>query len=80
MASLKTEADKLDTDKLLSIPVDQNKLSDVVKIDFVKKTECNILVTKFDSIDTTNFVKKMKYERNESEFENQISKIDKKNT
>ena len=39
MASLKAEVDKLDIDKLVSVPVDLSKLSDVVKNDVVKKTE-----------------------------------------
>ena len=46
LASLKTEVDKLDIDTLVPIPVDLSKLSDVVKNDFVKKTEYNKLVTK----------------------------------
>ena len=54
-------------------------LSNVVKNDVVKKTEYNKLVTKADNIDTTNFVKKSKYEKDGSYFENKISKIDKKN-
>ena len=58
LASLKTKLDKLDIDKLVSIPVDLSKLSDIVKNDVVKKTEYNKLVTKVDNIDTTNFVKK----------------------
>ena len=37
LASLKTEVDKLDIDKLVPIPVGLSKLSDVVKNDFVKK-------------------------------------------
>ena len=37
LASLKTEVDKLDIDKLGPVPVDLNKLSDVVKNDVVKK-------------------------------------------
>ena len=56
--SLKTEVDKLDIDKLVPIPVDLSKLSDVAKNDVVKKTEYNKLVTKVDNIDTTNFAKK----------------------
>ena len=36
LAGLKTEFDKLDIDKLAPIPVDLNKLSDVVKNDVVK--------------------------------------------
>ena len=38
LASLKTEVDELDTDKLVPVPVDISKLSDVVKNDVVKKT------------------------------------------
>ena len=38
LASLKTEADKLDIDKLVPVPVDLSKLNDVVKNDVVKKT------------------------------------------
>ena len=37
LASLKTEVDKLDIDKLVPVPVDLSKLSDVVKNVFVKK-------------------------------------------
>ena len=37
LANLKTEVDKLDIDKLVSIPVELRKLSDVVKNDVVKK-------------------------------------------
>ena len=54
------------------------KLIYVVKDDVVKKTEYNTLKTKVDSIDTTNFVSKTKYEKDGSDFEDKISKIDKK--
>ena len=60
LTSLKTEVDKIDADKLKTIPVDLAKLSNVVKNNVVKKTEYNKLVTKVDKIDTTNFVKKKK--------------------
>ena len=56
LASLKTEVDKLDIDKLTSVPVDLGKLSDVVKNDVVKKTESDKLVNKVNGINTTNFV------------------------
>ena len=78
LASLKTEVDKIDAEKLKTVPVDFAKLSNVVKNDVVEKTECNSLKTKVDSIDTTNFVLKTKYEKDESDFEDKISKIDKK--
>ena len=38
LTNLKTEVDKLDIDKLLPVPVDLSKLSNVVKNEFVKKT------------------------------------------
>ena len=38
LASFRAEVDKLDTDKLIPVPVDLSKLSDVVKNDVVKKT------------------------------------------
>ena len=37
LANLKSEVDKLDIDKLVPVPVDLSKLSDVVKSDVVKK-------------------------------------------
>ena len=49
MANLKSEIDKLDVDKLMPLPTDLSKLSDVVKND-VKKTDYNKLVTKVDII------------------------------
>ena len=54
LATLKTELDKIDTDKLKTVPNDLAKLSNVVKNDVVKKTEYNKLVTKVNGIDTTN--------------------------
>ena len=60
LANLKSEVDKLDVDKLMPIPTDLSKLSDVVKND-VKKTDYNKLVTKVDNIDTSGLVKKADY-------------------
>ena len=37
LANLKTEVDKLDIDKLVPVPVDLSKLSDVVKMMLLKK-------------------------------------------
>ena len=58
LASLKPEVDKLGIGKLVPVPKDLAKLSNVVKNGVVKKTEYNKLVTKVDDIDTTDFVKK----------------------
>ena len=42
LSSLKTYVDKLDVDKLVPVPVDLSKLSDVVKNDVVKKDVHNV--------------------------------------
>ena len=70
LANLKTEVDKLDIDKLVPIPVDLSKLSDVVKNDAVKKTVCNKLVVKVINIDTSDFVLKTNYNTKIKELEN----------
>ena len=62
LASLNTEVNKLDTDKLVPVPVNLSKLSDVVKNDVVKKTTYDKLVAKVNSIDTTGFVLKTNYD------------------
>ena len=58
LATLKTEVDKSDIDKLVPVHVDLSKLSDVVKNGLVKKTVYNKLVTKVNNIDTSVFVLK----------------------
>ena len=72
LASLKTEVDKLDIDKLVPVPVDLSKLSDVVKNDVVKKTVYDKLVAKVNNNDTSGFVLKTEYDRDKLEMENKI--------
>ena len=48
-AALKTEVDKIDADKLKTVPVDLAKLSNVVNNDVVKKTGYNTKVTSIES-------------------------------
>ena len=48
LASLKTEADKIDTDKLKTVPADLAKLSNVFKNDVVKKTDYNAKITSIE--------------------------------
>ena len=72
LASLKTEVDKLDIDKLVPVPVDFSKLSDVVKNDVVKKIVYDKLVAKVDHIDTSDFVLKTKCNTDKAELENKI--------
>ena len=57
--SLKTEVDKLDIDRLVSVSVDLIKVTHVVKNDVVKKTVFDKLVAKVNSIDTSGFALKL---------------------
>ena len=70
LASLKTEVDKLEIDKLVPIPVDLSKLSDAVKDDVPEKDGYDKLVSRVNSIDTSGFVLKTKYDTDKSELEN----------
>ena len=72
LANLKTEIDKLDVDKLVPIPADVSKLSNVVKNEVVKKTVYDKLVAKVNNIDTIDFVLKTKYQTDKTEIENNI--------
>ena len=58
LASLKTEVDKLDINKLVPVPVDLSKLSDIIKMMLLKKAMYDKLVAKVNNIDTTDFVLK----------------------
>ena len=68
-ASLKAEVDKIDTDKLKTVPADLAKLSNVVKNDVAKKTDYNAKVTSIEgqiagitknTTDILNDIKKLK--------------------
>ena len=72
LASLKTEVDKLNIDKLVPVPADLTKLSDVVKNDVAKKTEYDKLVGKVNNINNSGFVLKTKYDTDKSELESKI--------
>ena len=72
LASLETEVDKLDSDKLVPVPVDLSKLSDIVKKDVVKKTVYDKLVAKVNNVDTSEFVLQTKYDTEKAELENKI--------
>ena len=74
LASLKTEVDKLDIDKLAPVPVDLSKLSDIVK-NVVKKTVYDKLAAKVNNIDTSDFVLKTKYQTDKAKLEKEISDI-----
>ena len=68
LAALKTEVDKIDTDKLKTVPDDLAKLSNVVKNEVVKKTDF--------SADT--YVTKTKFSTDTTALDDKIDKVEKK--
>ena len=72
LSSLKTEFDKLDIDKLVSVLFDLSRLNDIVKNDVVKKIVYDKLVAKVNNIDTSTCVLKNKYDTDKPELENEI--------
>ena len=65
LASLKSEVDKIDVDKLKTVSIDLSKLTNVINNDVVKKTVYDKLVAKVNSIDA-----KTKYNTDKSDLEN----------
>ena len=49
LANLKTGVDKLDIDKLVPVPVDLSKLSDVLENYVIKKTDYNARITEIEN-------------------------------
>ena len=74
LPSLKTEVDKIDADKLKTVPVDLAKLSNVVENDVIKNAEYDKLVAKVNGVDNTNFVSRTKYEKDGTDFEDKSIK------
>ena len=60
LANLKNEVDKLDIDKLVTVPVDLSKLGDLVKNDVIKKTDYNAKIADIEGKipDVTNLATK----------------------
>ena len=75
LADLKTEVDKLNIDKLPSVPINLSKLSDVIKNEIVKKSVYDKLVAKVNNIDTNDFVLKTKYNTDKTELEKKIPDV-----
>ena len=75
LASLKTEVDKLDIDKLAPVSVDLSKLSDIVKKDVVKKAVYDKLAAKANNIDTSALILKTKYQTDKTELEKKIPDV-----
>ena len=49
LTALKTEVDKIDTDKLKTVPTDLAKLTNAIENDVVKKTDYNTKVTNIEA-------------------------------
>ena len=78
LADLKSEIDKINTNKLKAVPDDLAKLSNVVKDDVVKKTEYFSLKTKVHNIDTNVLLPKSTFNTKITEIEDKITTIDNK--
>ena len=68
LAALKTEVDKIDIDKLKTVPDDLTKLSNVVKNEVVKKTGFN----------ADNYVMRTKFSTDTNSLNDTIDKFEKK--
>ena len=79
LGSLKAEVDKIDTNKLKTVPVDLSKLSNVVNNEAVKNSMYDKLVAKLNAIDSSELVLKSKYDTDKSDLENKINDADEKN-
>ena len=68
LSGLKTEVDKIDVDKLKTVPDDLPKLSNVVKNEVVKKTDFS----------ADDYVKKTKFRSDRNFLDDKIDKVEKK--
>ena len=68
LSALKTELDKIDVDKLETVPDDLAKLSNVVKNEIVKKTDFS----------ADDYVKKTKFSGDINSLDDKIDKVEKK--
>ena len=83
LKNLKPEIDDLDVGKLKTVPVDLNKLSDVVYNEVVKNTKFSTLKTKVNNLekkitDPTTLVNINQYSTNKQNLEKKIKDVDKK--
>ena len=69
VASLKDEVDKIDIEKLKTVPVDLIKLSNVVNNEVAKKTVYNKFFAEVDAIDTSGFVLKATHDTDRPDLE-----------
>ena len=69
LSALKTEVDKIDVDKLKTVPDDLAKLSNVAKNEVVKKTDFS----------ADNYVTRTKFSTGTNPLDDKIDKVDQKN-
>ena len=70
LAALKTEVDKIDTDKLKTVPDDLAKLTNAVKKEVVKKADFS----------ADNYVTRTKFSTDTNVLDDKIDKVDKKSS
>ena len=75
LAGLKNEVDESGIHKLVPVPVDLIKLSDVVKNNVVKKAVYDKLAAKVNNNDTSEFALKTKYQTDKTELEKKIPDV-----
>ena len=89
LAALKTEVDKVDTDKLKAAPNDLAKLTNAIENDVVqieaqiagltKNTVDNLAdIMKLKAIDTNSFVTRTKFSADTNAFDDKIDGVEKK--
>ena len=69
LASLKAEIDKINVDKLNTVPVDLSNLSNAVNSEVVKKFASDKLVAKVNNIATSGFVLNTEYDTDNSDLQ-----------
>ena len=90
LAALKTEVDKVDTDKLKTAPNDLAKLTNAIENDVVqieaqiagltKNTVDNLAdITKLKAIDTNSFVTRTKFSADTNALDDKIDGVEKEN-
>ena len=79
-AALKTEVDKIDTDKLKAAPTDLAKLTNTIENDVVKKTDYNTKVTSIETQIaglTNSFVTRTKFSADTNALDDKIDGVKK---
>ena len=73
LAALKTEVDKIDTDKLKTAPTDLAKLTNAIENDVDNLAD----ITKLKAIDTNSFVTRTKFSADTNALDDKIDGVEK---